>query len=104
MSNMSGGRWNSPAQNADAFMSANGASCCQAVSYNSHRWRKQGISLFHHLYHIRTRVFFSRQSIQIPNNFGFSKRAVDTSYLYFIVLAPFSVTPLHCYHFVISVM
>merc|ERR1711971_966561 len=42
MSNMSGGRWNSPAQNADNFMSANGASCCQAVSHNSHRWRKQG--------------------------------------------------------------
>ena len=77
MSNMSGGRWNSPAQNADAFMSANGASCCQTVSsYNSHRWRKQGISLFHHLDHIRTRVIFSQQSIQTPNNFSFSKRAV----------------------------
>ena len=68
MSNMSGGRWNSPAQNADAFMSANGASCCQAVSHNSHRWRKQGISLFHHLDHdhIRVRVIFSQKGIQIP--------------------------------------
>ena len=78
MSNMSGGRWNSPAQNADAFMSANGASCCQAVSHNSHRWRKQGISLFHPLDHdhIRVRIIFSQQYIQIPYNFCFSKRAV----------------------------
>ena len=53
MSNMSGGRWNSPAQNADAFMSPNGASCCQAISYNSHRWRKQGTSL---VYLIRQKV------------------------------------------------
>ena len=59
MSNMSGGRWNSPAQNADAFMSSNGASCCQAISYNSHRWRKQGTSLF---YLFRQKVTFSQQS------------------------------------------
>lgn len=51
MSNMGGGsrgRWNSPAQNADVFMSPNGApiaSCCQAVSYNSHRWRKQDVDI-----------------------------------------------------------
>ena len=61
MSNMSGGRWNSPAQNADAFMSPNGASCCQAISYNSHRWRKQGTSL---VYLIRQKVRVDILSLQ----------------------------------------